>query len=324
MNIEDIKKIKKTQLHLHLDGSISLELANKLSKLDFEIIKEKMLAPDKCLSLTDYLTRFSFPISLMQTKENLELIAADLVNRLEEDNVIYAEIRFAPMFHKQQGLSYDDIVSSVLKGLQTNKNIKTNLILCLMRGASEEDNLDTLEVAKRHLNKGVCAIDLAGDEKTYPTNMYKHMFEKANEYGIPYTIHAGEAKDANEVEFAVNIGAKRIGHGIKSIESNDTLKLLKENDILLEVCPTSNIQTNAIDTYSNHPIRDLINNGIKVCINTDNMTVSNITLSEEYYKLHSELNFEKNDFYICNKNAIEASFTNEEEKQKLLQLLRSE
>jgi len=123
MNIEEFVKLPKVELHLHLDGSVSLEIASKLSGMSIDEVKKEMIAKDKCVDLGEYLTKFSFPISLMQTKENLELIAKDLVDNLANQNVIYAEIRFAPMFHVEQGLTYEEVVESVLKGLKSNSKI---------------------------------------------------------------------------------------------------------------------------------------------------------------------------------------------------------
>lgn len=310
--------LPKIELHLHLDGSLSLEMASKLSNLPIVELKEKMIAKDKCVDLSEYLTKFSFPISLMQTKENLELVAKDLAMRLSNENVIYAEIRFAPMFHTQKGLTYEEIVESVLKGLKSINKIQTNLILCLMRGANEQDNIETLNIAKRYLNKGVCAIDLAGDEKRYPTIDYRKFFELAKQNHIPYTIHAGEARGAEEVKTAIELGAKRIGHGIHCIENKEVMNLIKTNNVLLEVCPTSNIQTNAIDTYKNHPIKKLYDKGILISINTDNSTVSNISISQEYLKLYTELNFNSDEFKKINLNSINNAFLSKEEKDNLI------
>ena len=163
--LEKIKQMKKIELHLHLDGSMSLELACKLSGNNIEECRKLMIANDSVKDLRDYLANFDFSISLMQTKENLKLVALDLVNRLERENILYAEIRFAPMSHVKKGLTYEEVIESVLEGLRKNKNIKTNLILCTRRGVSNDINIKTLEIAKKYLNKGVVAVDLVGDEK---------------------------------------------------------------------------------------------------------------------------------------------------------------
>lgn len=320
--IEKIKQMPKVELHLHLDGSLSLELASNLSGLNKENVKEKMIAKDKCQNLSEYLTKFDFPISLMQTKENLTLIAKDLVDRLANQNVIYVEVRFAPMFHIKNGLTYKEVVEAVLIGLKSNPKIHTNLILCMMRGMQQEENLKTIEIAEKYLNKGVCALDLAGAEDKYPLDNYLELFEIAKQKKIPFTIHAGENGSAIEVRKAIEVGATRIGHGIHSMEDEIVLNLIKKKNILLEICPTSNVQTNAIKTYQEHPVYKLYNLGIKVNINTDNTTVSNISLNEEYLKLDSTFNFNLSDYQKMNLYALENAFISEEEKKDLIEKLR--
>lgn len=319
--IEKLKNMPKVELHLHLDGSIPIDLASKLSHLNKENLEKQMIAPTKCKNLSEYLTKFDLPIQLMQTEENLTQIASNLVDKLEQENVIYAEIRFAPNFHTKKGLSLEKVVDSVLKGLAQNKKIKTNLILCMMRGASKEENKKVIDLAEKYLNKGVCAIDLAGAEDKYPLQEYLPLFSLAKEKNIPFTIHAGENGNASEVEKAIKVGAKRIGHGIHSIYDAKVLDLIKEKDILLEICPTSNVQTNAIDTYANHPIRKLYQHHIALSINTDNRTVSNISLTEEYQKLYKTFSFSLNDYQEMNQNAILHSFLSDEEKEELLKKL---
>lgn len=319
---EELIKLPKIELHLHLDGSVSIELASQLTGLNIEELKNVMIAPNKCENLSEYLTKFDFPGSLMQTKENLTLISKDLVDRLAKQNVIYAEIRFAPMFHTKGYLTYEEIIESVLEGLHSNPNVKTNLILCMMRGLPREENLKTIEIAKKYLNRGVCALDLAGAEDKYPIDNYTELFEIAKSKNIPFISHAGENGSANEVRKAINIGAKRIGHGIHSIDDIEVLKLIKEKNILLEICPTSNIQTNSIDKYENHPIEKLYKLDIPLCINTDNSTVSNISLTEEYLKLSDYFNFTIKDYKQMNINAINSSFLNSKEKEELLKLYK--
>jgi len=319
--IEEIKKLKKIELHLHLDGSVELNTISKITNENIDILKGKMIAKDKCENLSEYLTKFDTPIKCMQTKENLVLIAKDLVNYLEKENVIYAEIRFAPMFHTKEGISYEEVIESVLEGLNSNNNVKTNLILCMMRGFPKEDNLKTIEIAEKYLNKGVCALDLAGAEDKYPLIDYIDLFDIIKEKNIPFTIHAGENGSHKEIDLAIEIGTKRIGHGIHAYENNNTIKNLKEKNILLEICPTSNIQTNSIDKYENHPIYNFYESGINICINTDNKTVSNISLTDEYIKLYNAFNFNTHDFKIMNVNAIKSSFLTDEEKKDLLQTI---
>jgi len=319
--LEEIKNLKKVELHLHLDGSVEIDTIKNITDEDSDVLKNKMIAKDKCENLSEYLTKFDTPIECMQTKDNLRLISKELVNYLEKENVIYAEIRFAPMFHTKGGLSYEEVIDGVLEGLKANTFVKTNLILCMMRGFSEEDNIKTIEVAEKYLKKGVCALDLAGAEDKYPLKDYIHLFDIIKEKNIPFTIHAGENGSHKEIDLAIEIGTKRIGHGIHAYESDDTIKSLKEKNILLEICPTSNVQTNSVDKYENHPINKFYKDNLNICINTDNKTVSNISLTEEYIKLYNTFNFNIDDFKNMNVNAINSSFLNDEEKNELINKL---
>ena len=319
--LEKIKQMKKIELHLHLDGSMSLELASKLSGASCEECKKMMVASDFVRDLRDYLINFNFPISLMQTKENLKLVASDLVNRLEKENVIYAEIRFAPVSHINEGLTYDEIVESVLEGLRENKNVKTNLILCMRRGFPDELNIETLKTAKKYLNKGVVAVDLVGDEKNHKLKEHLSLFSLVRDMNVPFTIHAGETDEIDILD-AINLGVKRIGHGVKCINNQELVNLIKEKNILLEVCPTSNIQTNAFSDYTNHPVYNLYKKNINISINTDNMTVSNIDLNEEYLKLINNFPFSIDDLKEINRNSVNYAFLSPKEKIELLEKLK--
>lgn len=310
--------MKKIELHLHLDGSVNLSLASKLSNLNLDTTKNKMIAPLKCHDLGDYLKRFSFPISLMQSIKNLENIASNLADDLIKDEVIYAEIRFNPLAFTNN-LTLDEVITSILKGFE-NKKIKTNLILCMMRGYSYDDNLKIINLAKKYLGKGVVAIDLAGDEKKFKLKEYIPLFEYAKKLNIPFTIHAGEV-DKTDIIDAINIGTKRIGHGVFAIEDKKLIDLIVKKDILLEVCPTSNIQTNAFKDYMNHPIKKLYDLNVKMNISTDNMTVSNTTLEHEYEMLKKYNNLTDLDLVKMNKESINYAFLSDLEKEELKQQL---
>lgn len=311
-----IEKLPKVELHIHLDGSIRPSTAAYLLNKSIEDVSNNMIASDKCEDLNEYLTKFDYPEKILQTKENLERVAYELALDLKKDNVIYAEIRFAPLKHIKEGLTLDSVVDSVLDGL-SKVNIKTNLILCMMRNDTYSDNLKVIELASKYLNKGVGGIDLAGAEALYKTSSFKELFVMAKKYNIPFTIHSGEADGYDSILAAINFGATRIGHGIRAIEYDDLINLIIDNNILLEVCPTSNVQTNAVDKYTDHPIKKLIDKGVNVSINTDNRTVSNISLNLEYKKLQESFGFTKELFIKTNLNAIEHAFVSLDEKAKL-------
>lgn len=316
--MNEFKSMRKIELHLHLDGSLDINKIKEKYNLSNESIKQKMIADDKCKNLNDYLTKFEFPVSILQTKEDLEEATINLLNKLKEQNVIYVELRFAPQLHTNGGLSQEEIVKIVINA-KAKVDIKSNLILCFMRGENNmEDNYETLEVAKKYLGKGVCAVDLAGAEALFKTNNYNKIFEKAREYNIPFTIHAGEADGASSIKSAISFGAQRIGHGIRCLEDEEVLNCIINNNITLEVCVTSNIQTCICDSYNSHPIENLYRTGVKVTLNTDNMTVSNTSLENEYEKLVKNTNLTKDDIIKMNINSVNCAFISPEEKERLI------
>ncbi len=315
-----MENLKKVELHLHLDGSVRPSTIASILNMDEQDIRKKVCTNKDTKDLKDYLSKFDLPISVMQTKENLTRISYELALDLKQDNVIYAEIRFAPLFHTKQGLTIDEVIIAVLDGLK-QVPVKTNLILCMMRGSSYENNYKVIETAYKFLNKGVVGIDLAGDEKNYPVDNYKDLFEIAKNKKIPFTIHAGEADDYNSIDNAIKLGAKRIGHGVRAIENDNTIKLIKENNITLEVCPISNIDTKIYKNIKEHPIKKLYDENINITISTDNRTVSNTTLNDTYKILQNTFNFTKEDFIKINQNAIKAAFISDKEKELLLKEL---
>lgn len=314
----DTKKLKKVELHLHLDGSIKPSTASELLGKNIET---EMIVNSNCHDLNEYLKKFDIPISIMQNKENLERVSYELALDLKKDNIIYAEIRFAPLFHTKKGLTLEEVVESVLKGLK-KVDIKTNLILCMMRGMSYVDNEKIIYLAKKYLNNGVCAVDLAGAEAIYKTKDYEELFKLSTKLDIPFTIHAGEADGVESIKSALSFGTKRLGHGVNVVQSKEMTDVLIKENITLEVCPTSNLDTCIVDVYKKHPIKELYDKKMKVTISTDNNTVSNLTLSDEYQKLIDNFNFNENDFYILNLNAIDAAFISETEKEELIEILK--
>lgn len=310
----NLKNIPKVELHLHLDGSVRLDTASKLTGKSIEEVRSLMIAKEKCHDLNEYLTKFNLANEIMQSQENLTRIAKELVEDLKKDNVIYAEVRFAPLLHTKKGLTGEKVIEAVLLGLK-DEDLKVNLILCMMRQFSFEDNLKTIELASKYLDKGVVAIDLAGAEALYPTASFEKLFQIAKDKNIPFTIHAGEADGKDSILSAINFNTKRIGHGVRCIEDNETLNIIKKNNITLEVCPTSNIQTGIFENYYDHPIKKLYDMNVLVTINVDNMTVSNIDLTQEYEKLVKIFNLNIEDLKKINLNAIDAAFLTDKEKQ---------
>lgn len=312
----DLKKIPKIELHVHLDGSLNIDKISEITKEDKKVLEEKMTAGEKLSSLKDYLDKFDYAVSLLQIPDLIRKLASSLREDLIKDNVIYAEVRYAPLKHISY-ISMDEFIDIVYEELNKDKKLKVKLILCMMRNDSKLNNMKVINLAKKHLKKEVVGIDLAGDEDSYPTKDFKDLFDYANELKIPITIHSGETTNYKEVEAALNMHAKRIGHGIRSIDNFDLINKLKDNNILLELCPTSNVQTNSVDIYKNHPIKLFSLLGVTYSINTDNRLVSEIDLSREYKKLIDNRLVTIEGIIKSNLNAIKYSFLTEEEKVTL-------
>ena len=311
-------------LHLHLDGSIPLQTARKLANMQHipipesdDELKAMMSVNENCKDLNDYLARFDLACALLQTKEALTICTVDLLTRLKEQGLIYAELRFAPQLSCKKGLSQEEAVQAVLEGI-CQAPIPCGLILSMMRGNNvREQNLETVRVAKQFLNKGVVAVDLAGAEKIYPTHDFEYAFEVARENNIPIIIHAGEAAGADSVYEAIQAGAVRIGHGVRGLEDKRVIDELVARNITLELCPTSNMDTGLYKEYSEYPLRKLIDAGVRVCINTDDMTVSDTDLQAEWKHLIET--FQLHEFEIGHLllNSVNASFAPQELKNEL-------
>ena len=310
---DSLLKMPKVELHLHFDGGVDIDLLAKFSNLSRdEVIKKTVSLNDDTLS--DYLKHFDFVKEFLQTKENLKLASLTLGENLKQENVIYAEIRFDPLDYTNHGLTPHEVIDTIIEGL-SESNLKFNLILCMRRGKDISYNKKIIELANDYLKGGVVAVDLVGDEEHFPFTDYEYLFKICKYANIPVTIHAGET-NKRDIKNVVSY-TKRIGHGIKIYDDNELISLIKENNILLEVCPNSNIDTKNILDYASHPIRKLYEKGVEVCINTDNRVVSNITLCEEYLNLVKYLNFNYDELKQMNLNAINYAFISEDEKENL-------
>lgn len=317
---EKIRALPKVELHLHIDGSVRPKTVSELLNLPLPEVEEKMMVSKETHSLTDYLTKFDLPIEAMQTKENLKRITKELLDDLKEEHVIYAELRFAPMFHTKKRLTQEEVVDTVWSSMKEVEGIQSNLILCCMRHDIENGNIhnfETIELANKWKDRRI-ALDLAGDESKYPTILFEELFQKIRAYDLPFTIHAGEASDYHSIEAALSFGAKRIGHGIRASENSALMEQLQHNHVILEVCPDSNVDTMAVLKKQDHPIFQLYHH-VLVTVNTDNRTVSQINLTDEYRDLIELFHFTWDDLKKININAIKGAFIDEKEKQILYQ-----
>ena len=232
---------------------------------------------------------------------------------MAKEGVTYAEIRFAPQLSIKGGMTQEQAVEAAIegvkRGMEQYPSIRVGLILCCMRGEDNEEwNLQTVETAKKYLGDVVCAVDIAGAESLYPTERFAPVFEKVREYGLPATIHAGEAAGPESMKTALAFGAKRIGHGVAAVEDPELVRRLIEEQITLEVCVTSNYQTKVVPSIEAHPIRRLFNAGVRVTVNSDNRTVSNTNVRKELDILRNVFGFKEQEIEKMEEYAWEARF----------------
>ena len=310
----EIPKKGLIDLHVHLDGSLSFDMARELAKMQGmeikseEALKRLMVVPSDCQDLNDYLTKFDYSLELLQTEKAITYSVCELLKIQKAQGLTYSEIRFAPQLHIRKGLSQEQVVAAAVRGLQ---GFSSSLILCCMRGADNQAlNLETVEVAREYLGKGVVALDLAGAETLFPTKKFESIFREAGRKGIPFTIHAGEADGPVSIWAALEFGASRIGHGIRCLEDRTLVRRLEKDKIPLELCPTSNINTKVFKNITDYPILKILDEGIKVTINTDNMTVSNTTVRRELQLLADTFHLSEIEIGHLIKNAEESMFEN--------------
>ncbi|MEJ6699313.1 MAG: adenosine deaminase [Flavobacteriaceae bacterium] len=323
----DFKNLPKVELHVHLDCCLSYKALKKINPKISYITFQNQFIGTSCSCLKDYIKCADRALEYMQTKEELEIIVEDIFDQFKDDNVIYAEVRFAPLLHLSKGLLPMEVVEIISKKTKEKSNasgIEVNLILCTLRHYSEKQSLETINLIKDFKGENVVGFDIAADEAGFPLDNHTKAFELANESNIFCTAHAGEALGAHSVsETLEKLKPSRIGHGVRSIEDKSLLKKLKANNIHLELCLTSNIVTKVYKSFKDHPADFLYKNDFSISINTDGRTISDTNLNNEYCILGTHFNWIKSHFLKVNINSMEASFANSNIKTKIISNLKS-
>lgn len=319
MTKEDIIKLPKVELHCHLDGSLSQGFVEK--RLGRPVGKEELSVSDDCTSLAEYLEKFDLPGQCLRDEEGLEEAGYDVLRSMKQENVIYSEIRFAPLLSETEDMNCNKVIEAVLKGLERGKKdfgIEFGLIVCAMRHHSEEMNWRMIRTAREYLGSGVCAADLAGAEAIYPMSEFKNLFQNTHKIGMPFTIHAGECGSAQNIIDSVEAGAGRIGHGIAMRGHGDLIKELAGKGIGIEMCPISNLQTKAVGSTKDYPMREFLNARLKVTVNTDNRTVSNTTLTKELEFIQKTYGITDEEIHLMMRNAVDVAFADDAVKERML------
>ncbi len=321
-----INTMPKIDLHCHIDGSFSTAFVKNTLGLtqDDASITDMLKAPVNCNSLTEYLTRFDLPIKCLQTKENITKGILDIISSAKKENIRYIELRFAPTCSLNENLSYRDIYEAAIEGLKQGKllyDIDSNIIVCAMRHHDLETNIKMLDASMDYLNYGICALDLAGDESGFHNRLFKELFVHAKKLKMPFTIHSGECGSTENVQLALEYGAKRVGHGIALAKDKTLMEKCKSARLGLELCPTSNYQTKAVTQGSLYPLKLFLNNGLFATVNTDNRTVSDTTITKELHLVTKHFGIDKDEIIKLYKNSVEISFADDNIKNNLLKML---
>lgn len=325
-----IRKLPKTDLHVHLDGSLRPETI--LDIADQEGIELGVSTPDELKralhcgeatgSLVEYLKAFDTTLKVMQSGESLHRTAYELIEDGAKENVRYMEVRYSPMLHTKQGLSLTAVVEAVLAGLwdaEKDFGVRSNVILCGIRNISTESSVRMAELAVAYKNRGVVGFDLAGAEYDYPAKHHLKAFHLVHNNNISVTIHAGEAYGPPSIHQAIHFcGAHRIGHGCRLREDGDLLHYVNDHRIALECCPSSNVQTGAVKDLATHPLKLYYDLGLRVTVNTDNRLVTDTTVSDELWLCHQKMGLSLTEIRHIIVNGFKSAFLPFHQKQALV------
>lgn len=302
-----LHELPKTDLHVHLDGSLRVRTAMELAKQNGirlpsereEEIYDFLSVKGQVANLNEYIDKFDVTLSLMQDYDALRRIAFELAEDAARENVTYMEVRYSPILHQAKGLSLEQVVDAVLEGLHEAERkypIKTGVIICAIRSFERSMSLRLAELAVQYKRKGVVGFDLAGREEDNPAKEHAKAFYTIRKECINCTVHAGEAYGPASIHQAIHAcGAHRIGHGTRLYEDEDLMNFVRDHRIPLEVCLISNVQTKAVLRIEHHPFKKYLDNQLRVTLNTDNRLISRTTVTDELWLAVQtwDLNFEQ-------------------------------
>lgn len=322
--------LPKADLHRHLEGSLRLstlvDIAQEhgvdLPSYNLEDLRPYVQITDDPADFHRFLEKFRLLRRFYKTPEAVARVAYEAVADAAADNVRYLELRFNPAaLARTQGFSFEEVTDWVIDAVdqaQKDYPITVKLIATIVRHEGVENAQRIVDVAIARRERGMVGVDLAGDEVNFNAAPFVPMFHQARAAGLGITIHAGEAGGAENVRQAVeDVGATRIGHGVRAIENSNVVKLLRDRSITLEVCPTSNLQTGVMHNFSHHPLRDLFMLGVPVTLNTDDPSVSDTTLTDEYLVALIAMGIKMNHLRRMNVYALRAAFLPDDQRHAL-------
>lgn len=330
-----LTSLPKTHLHLHLEGAIRSETimelyhrrGNEYANLTLDEVTKKVQMTKKESSFSEFLIKFPFIFGCVDTQSDITRFTREIISDSEAEGVRYVELRFCPHSMKSRtGIAVPAAIEAVIEGLHAGMadcpNIIATLIIIIDQGRGNIAAKEAVYWASRYRDRGISAVDIAGDPTIIPLIDYSSICTIARDKGLGLTVHAGELQGAESVRVAVEeLGASRIGHGIRSIEDPSVLELLLEKRITLEVCVTSNIFTRATPSLALHPLIRLLNAGVLVTINSDDPLIFNTSLVKEYKLIQDTFGLTLADFKRMNLNAVDVAFVDESKRKELRSII---
>jgi len=329
LNSTILKQMPKIDLHRHLEGSIRIETLKCLAKeIGFDTISinkipsKVQIQPDDPFSLDNFLSKFKYLRNFYQSKEMIQRITFECIEDAKQDNIRYLELRFSPVaLSSYCSFKYCDVISWVMESIFTSalhSEIQVRPIISFNRHETIEKATEIFNESIQYKKMGLVGFDLSGDEKNYSAKPFESLFEKIKNEGFFITIHAGEWGNVENIRHAIlNLHADRIGHGVRVMDNPEIVNLARKKEIPFEVCVTSNIQSGVISKFEDHPIKMMMENGLKITLNSDDPKISKICLSDEYQNLISRFGFTLSNIHSLHENAIRGSFLSQIERKEL-------
>ncbi|CAN5779735.1 adenosine deaminase [soil metagenome] len=317
-------RMPKAELHLHLDGSLrpptALELARERGLdqgMSLEAVAARLRAPDQVADQAELLEAFDLPIALMQDAAAIERVTHELVEDVAADGTRYAEIRWGPALHVARGLDLRGSIAAAVAGARSGMaatGITVRLIAVALRSHPQALNLAVALEAARFVDEGLTGFDLAGPEQAFPDALaFADAFEAARAGGLGITIHAGEWGGAAQVRRALAVSPARIAHGAPAAEDERLMADLAARGVTLDLCPTSNVQASIYKRLADFPLPRLLHGEVPVTLSTDDRTVSNLTLVDEYARANSEMGVAPAELWAMNVHALRVAFLHHDE-----------
>jgi adenosine deaminase len=323
--LQFVTEIPKIELHLHIEGAIPLETMLDLARRDggtrslktVDDLRRKLT----CRDFPHFIELWTWMTTLVKEESDFEEIAYQVLRDLSKQNVKYVEASYSPGDYWRQGFSAKGITENLIRGKERARRdfgVKCELIIDLIRDHGPEKSMQYLDAATPYLGKGVIGIGLGGSEQSFPPGPYASIYREAKERGFRLTAHAGEAAGAQSIWVAVEkLGVERIGHGVRAKEDPQLVALLQEKQIPLDMCVTSNVKTGVCPSVEAHPIKEYFQQGLMVTVNSDDPTMFNTSINQEYQGLIQQVGFTVVELRHLTTNSIQASFMSEENKQAM-------